>query len=146
MVNSGDRAGAPEEGSGESFQVQDRRRFDPRTGEVRPETDAIPLPGGGVLQGHEHEPEPGALRPVGFEDLVQPFLLMGLSGLGVVPHPDTGRAEVDETTARLGIECLELLRARTENNRTPDESRMLDAALYELKMQFVEVRERRRRG
>jgi hypothetical protein len=145
MSDKGDRAGGPGEASGESFQVQDRRRIDPRTGEARPAEGEIPLPGGGVLQGHV-ESAAAALRPVGFEDLVQPFLLMGLSGLGVVPHPDSGRAEVDEITARLGIECLELLRARTEGNRTPDESRMLDAALYELKLQFVDVLRRDRRG
>ncbi len=125
------------------FRVDDLRRFDPRTGERRSGGDSIPLPGGGVLSPGEAAPE--SPLPVRFADLVQPFVLVGLTGLGVLPHPDTNQAEVNLNAAATAIESLELLKTKSEGNRTPEETRLLEQALYELKMQFVEARERRRK-
>lgn len=131
---------APEE----SFHVEDRRRF-AGGGEPRPNAgEDIPLPGGGVLQGHPSETDADVELPVGFGDLVHPFVLMGLAGLGVLPGPEGRAAEVNLQTARAAIDLLELLRAKTEGNRAADENALLDRVLYELKMQFVEARERSR--
>ncbi len=145
MPTSGDdaegRGSAP--GGESGFRVDDLRRFDPRTGERRSGGDSIPLPGGGVLSPGEAAPE--APLPVRFADLVQPFVLVGLTGLGVLPHPDTNQAEVNLNAAATAIESLELLKTKSEGNRTPEETRLLEQALYELKMQFVEARERRRK-
>lgn len=100
----------------------------------------IRLPGGGVLKPRE----PGtADLPVGFADLVRPFLLMGLAGLGVLPDPETGRTAVRLEVARAAIEILRLLRSRTEGHRSEEEERLLTEALFELEMQFVEVEKRR---
>ncbi|UCF66504.1 MAG: DUF1844 domain-containing protein [Acidobacteriota bacterium] len=143
--------------AGEGFRVEDRRRFDPQTGDTRRPDGPVPsssddpdhtsgdveLPGGGVLRGHDESKEPPL--PIGFADLVRPFLLMGLNGLGIVPHPETGEAAVSLPTASGAIEILELLRERTEGNRTDQETRLLDEALFELKMQYVEVQRRRER-
>ncbi len=104
---------------------------------------SIPLPGGGVLRDEDEREAP---LPVGFTELIHPFLLVGLAGLGVLPQPDTNEPEVNLRAARAAIESLELLRAKTEGNRTPEETRLLDQALYELKMQYIEARERPRRG
>ncbi|MDH3283870.1 MAG: DUF1844 domain-containing protein [Acidobacteriota bacterium] len=126
---------------GEKFRVSDRRRFDPDTGEPRPDAaEDISLPGGGVLK-HDERPADADI-PVGFDDLVRPFLLMGLAGLGVIPHPDGDKTRVSLVTARTAIETLELLRERTEGHRSDQESRLLEQSLYELKVNFVEVRDR----
>jgi hypothetical protein len=138
------RAGSSAGESG-SFRVDDQRRFDPRTGERREGAPDTPLPGGGVLSGAGASAEETEL-PVGFGDLVQPFLLIGLTGLGILPHPETNQAEVNLKAAAAAIDSLELLKTRTEGNRTAEETRLLEQALYELKMQFVEARERSRRG
>ena len=135
------KPGAPEDDAG--FGVTDRRRFDPATGAPRAEAGGTPLPGGGVLQAPGAESDDIRL-PVGFADLVQPFVLVCLAGLGVLPDPDTQQPEINLRAAAAAIECLELLRAKTEQTRTPEETRFLEQALYELKMQFVEARERRR--
>ncbi len=128
----------------EKFRVSDRRRFDPDTGEPRPEAaEEISLPGGGVLR-HDDKPADAEI-PVGFDDLVRPFLLMGLAGLGVIPHPDGGKPQVSLVTARSAIDTLELLKERTEGHRSEEESRLLEQALYELKVHFVEVRDRHER-
>ena len=128
-----------------SIHVEDKRRFDPSTGEPRPASGTVPLPGGGVMQGGAAEP-PETQLPVTFADLVNPFMLIGLVGLGVLPAPESGRSEISLASAHAAIELLELLHARTEGNRLPDETRVLEQALYQLKLQYVEVRERTRRG
>lgn len=130
-------------GEGE-FRVADQRRFDPRTGERRGSGESVSLPGGGVMNAPPAAPD--VKLPVNFGDLVQPFLLVGLAGLGVLPQPDTNQAEIDLNSAAAAIESLELLKQKTEGNRTPAETRLLEQALYELKMQFVDARERPRRG
>lgn len=129
--------------------IRDRRRFDPSTGERKSEASSaeepsegerIELPGGGVLQREEGQatPEP----EVDFGDLVRPFLMMGMTGLGVIPHPDTGKPLVDLPAARHAIATLQLLRDRTEGRLSEEESRLLEQALFELQMQFVELNRR----
>ncbi|RMG44795.1 MAG: DUF1844 domain-containing protein [Acidobacteria bacterium] len=126
------------------IRTEDRRRFDPTTGERRPERGApgeVPLPGGGVLRMEKGGGDEGL--PVGFADLVRPFLLLGLAGLGVVPHPETDRRQIDLGAARSAIESLRLLKAKTEGRRTEEEDRLLTEALFELELQYVELKRRR---
>ncbi len=100
----------------------------------------VELPGGGVYLGPPPEGGTGD-REARFEDLASPFVLMGLAALGVVPHPVSGRPEIDLPTARLAIDCLELLRRKTHGNRTDRETAFLEQALYELKLQYAERRD-----
>ncbi len=67
---------------------------------------------------------------------------MGLAALGVIPNPETGQTRVDLPSARVAIECLELLRRKTHGNRTDEETAFLEQALYELKLQYTERRDR----
>jgi hypothetical protein len=102
----------------------------------------VPLPGGGVLhreaaaQGPDVEPD----LPLTFETIVKPFFLMGLAALGVLPHPEHGGPHVDLAAARMAIAALELLREKTAGNVTDEERRLIDQALLDLKMQYVEAR------
>jgi len=58
--------------------------------------------------------------------------------LGDAPTPerDSGR---DLALARQDIDLLGLLQDKTKGNLTGDEERLLDQALYDLRMRFVEV-------
>ena len=120
---------------------EDRPR--PEGGSARPRTgpDGVELPGGGVYLGSARDEHGGAPEPR-FEDLASPFVLMGLAALGIVPNPETGRSEVDLAAARTAIECLELLRRKTHGNRSDSETAFLEQALYELKVQYAERRDR----
>jgi len=135
-----DHRNAGEEGAESSARVNDRRRIDPQTGERR-RSEEVQLPGGGVLERGAADSPPPAYEIV-FDDLIRPFVVMGLAGLGVIPHPDTNQPRVDIAAARHAIEVLELLRRKTEGRLDSSESQMLEQALVELKMQFVEVRRR----
>lgn len=134
---------AKDEGRQESeFRVEDRRRIDPETGAARGAGD-VPLPGGGVLKeapGRDPETE----LPVTFAALVQPFYLMGLTGLGLVPHPESQQPQLDLSLARHAIATLELLKSRTAASCPPEEVRLLDEVVSGLKLQFVEVTRRGR--
>ncbi len=58
--------------------------------------------------------------------------------LGDAPNPE-GQAERNLALARQDIDLLGLLQEKTKGNLTGDEERLLDAALYDLRMRFVEV-------
>lgn len=58
--------------------------------------------------------------------------------LGDAPSPD-GNMERDLVLARQNIDLLALLQEKTRGNLTGDEERLLDQALYDLRMRFLEV-------
>jgi hypothetical protein len=69
------------------------------------------------------------------------FLVMlyseALVHLGQVPDPVTGQPQRDLEQARFTIDLLGMLREKTEGNRTPEESGVLDEILATLRMAFV---------
>ena len=58
------------------------------------------------------------------------------AGYLMSPEPGSG-APPDLAAARSIIGLLEILKEKTEGRRTPDEERVLDGLLYELRMAFV---------
>lgn len=58
--------------------------------------------------------------------------------LGDAPNPD-GRPEKNLALARQDIDLLGLLQDKTKGNLSGEEERLLDQALYDLRMRFVEV-------
>ena len=59
--------------------------------------------------------------------------------LGQIPHPETGEAPVNIDLARLFIDQLIVLRAKTRGNLSNDELAVLNNAISNLQMVFVEV-------
>jgi hypothetical protein len=59
--------------------------------------------------------------------------------LGQIPHPETGEAPVNLDMARLFIDQLIVLRAKTRGNLAEDELAVLNNAISNLQMVFVEV-------
>jgi hypothetical protein len=64
---------------------------------------------------------------------------MALMLLGRVPHPATGQTEQDLDGARLMIDQLEMVEAKTRGNLSEPESRLLKQNLAALHMAFVEA-------
>ncbi|MGZ3653271.1 MAG: DUF1844 domain-containing protein [Bdellovibrionota bacterium] len=62
-----------------------------------------------------------------------------MMGLGLAPRPDSGKTEVDLDLARQNIDLLEMIQAKTKNNLTADENKLLDRVLYEVRTKFLEV-------
>jgi hypothetical protein len=119
--------------------------------------EASPRPGGGAAAGSpgrrpEAEAEVGAgpprradaatagdLPPASFASLVQMLGLYALEALGAVPAPDGGAAAPDPALARHSIDLLAVLEEKTRGNLTPEESRMLEQTLFDLRMLAVRV-------
>jgi len=59
--------------------------------------------------------------------------------LGQIPHPQTGRGQVDLETARLFIDQLEMIQEKTRGNLTAEEGKILTNALSNLQMAYVEI-------
>jgi hypothetical protein len=66
--------------------------------------------------------------------------------LGQIPHPQTGKAEVNLDMAQLLIDQLVMIQEKTKGNLTNDEGRILANALANLQIAFVEVAQQQRSG
>jgi hypothetical protein len=73
-----------------------------------------------------------------FAQLVLQQSNMALMMMGKVAHPENGETIKDLEAARLFIDTLEMLEARTNGNLTKQESNLLKQTLMNLRLQFVE--------
>lgn len=94
-------------------------------------------------------PQPGAPRghgaraqrelpPVSFGTLVQSLVTQVLFYLGDLAQQG-GEPVVNLDMAKHQIDTLTMLEEKTRNNLTPEETQLLDAALYETRMRYVNV-------
>lgn len=59
-------------------------------------------------------------------------------GLGIVPGTTGEAPKVDLELARQNIDLLELIYEKTRGNRTPEEDRLIEQLLFEIRMRFIE--------
>jgi hypothetical protein len=59
--------------------------------------------------------------------------------LGQIPHPQTGKAEVNLDMAQLLIDQLAMIQDKTAGNLNSDESKILAGAISNLQMAFVDA-------
>ncbi len=74
-----------------------------------------------------------------FANLVIQNTNMALIFLGKVPHPETGKTELELETARIFIDQLEMLEVKTKGNLSKNEEALLKQNLTSLRMAFVEA-------
>jgi hypothetical protein len=74
-----------------------------------------------------------------FVELVMMQAQNAAYALGQIPHPETGDAPVNLELARLFIDQLIVLRAKTRGNLSQEELGVLNNAISNLQMLFVEV-------
>lgn len=72
-----------------------------------------------------------------FETLVQSFVTEALIAMGDVPNPYTGQRTRNIMHAKYAIDMLQLISDKTQGNLSPDEKRLLDGALFDLRMRFI---------
>jgi hypothetical protein len=80
----------------------------------------------------------GDLPPIDFVTFVLSLYHQARVGLGDAPD-ETGKTSVDVGLARQNIDLIVLLQERTKGNLNGEEERMLEQALYDLRMRYVEV-------
>ena len=65
---------------------------------------------------------------------------------GDIPDPQSGeRHEPDLVAAHQMIDLISLLQEKTKGNLTPDEAKLVDDLLYELRMRYVQAQQGERR-
>jgi len=74
--------------------------------------------------------------------LVAMFQDAGMRQLGKLAHPLTGKPERDLDSARATIEVLEMLQAKCRANTPPAVMRVLDTAIFELQMNWLDESKR----
>lgn len=83
-------------------------------------------------------PDAARLGPVGFEHLVQSMYMTAMMALGAGTQPGE-KPRIDLMGARQTIDLLAVLDEKTKGNLTSDEHRLLESALFELRMMFLEI-------
>lgn len=75
-----------------------------------------------------------------FFRLVATFEAAAMQQLGKIAHPLTGDVEVRLGGARDSIDMLDMLSHKTEGNLNDDERQLLEHVLYQLRMNYVDVK------
>jgi hypothetical protein len=145
-----------------SFRVTDRRKFnadgsvregvslDEPKPPARPETEtktaaapakeerpSAPETAGKVDDGLDEDDIPGADDPASFVNFLSTLATNAAASLGAVPHPATGQRSLDLDTGKYWLDVLSMLRDKTEGNLHPQEQRLLEGLLADLRMQYV---------
>ena len=150
-----------------SFKVADRRKFnadgsvrdgvvlDEPKPEKRPEPVPTPVPDPSEPEPvssplatdeenlgadiDDDEQIPGAEDPASFVNFLSTLATNAAASLGAVPHPATGQRSLDLETGKYWLDVLAMIREKTKGNLHPQEARLLDSLLADLRMQYVTV-------
>ena len=82
------------------------------------------------------------LPPASMVTLISSLVTQIFYALGGYEDPQTGRRFLDPGLAKHHIDTLGVLEQKTKGNLTEDERKLLDHALYETRMQYVQICER----
>ncbi len=122
----------------QGFSVKDKRLFRedgqlredaPREAPKEPETksSAAAAP----------ETEPGTDMPIDFPSYILTYYTQGLVLLGEVPNPYTNKTEENLEGARHTVDILGMLKEKTRGNLAPEEDKLLESVLYELRIKYM---------
>lgn len=81
---------------------------------------------------------PEILPPLDFSSLFLPFSTQALIKLGVLKDPISDKEEQNMDLAKRLIDLLDLLKEKTKGNLKPDEEKLLDLTLHQLKAVYLE--------
>jgi hypothetical protein len=87
----------------------------------------------------QRPPSGGPLPPADLSTIVSMLATQAMLSMGAIPNPISGKQEVHPDQARHFVDLLEVLQEKTKGNCTPDESKMMDGLLHELRMGFLAV-------
>lgn len=80
-----------------------------------------------------------ARDPTSFVSFMMSLATNAASALGMMEHPVTHQRDVDVEVGKHWIDVLGMLQKKTAGNLTPQEKRMLEGLLADLRMQYVSL-------
>lgn len=93
----------------------------------------------GVGEPTEESEIPGAEDPASFVNFLSMLATNAAAALGAVPNPATGQRSLDLETGKYWLDVLGMIQEKTKSNLHPQESRLLDGLLGDLRMQYVQL-------
>ncbi len=82
---------------------------------------------------------PGVNDPASFVNFLSSLATNAAAALGAVPHPATGQRSLDLESGKYWLDILTMLRDKTHGNLHPQESRLIEGLLGDLKLQYVRL-------
>jgi hypothetical protein len=79
------------------------------------------------------------LPEVTFTNLIISFSTSVLIQLGEIQDPLTQKSEENLPLAKQTIDLIGMLKEKTKENLTPEEEKLIEAVLYDLRMRYVEA-------
>ena len=113
--------------------MSDSERDGPSSGEVKDAASAFQA----ANQDSEHDA--GRMPAVDFATFILSLFHSARVHLGDAPNPGDGSSSLHLPLARQTIDLLTLLQDKTRGNLGGEEERLLEQALYDLRMRYVEV-------
>jgi uncharacterized protein DUF1844 len=118
--------------------------------QTAPQAEPMPDLAETSQQFREESPEPAeeefteedladARDPASFVSFIMSIASNAASALGMMEHPVTHQREVDVELGKHWIDILGMLQKKTAGNVTPQERRMLEGLLADLRMQYVSL-------
>ena len=83
--------------------------------------------------------EPRDIPPASFSTLVTMLATQALLAMQPVADPKTGKPTRNMDLAKHQVDALAVLEEKTKGNLTDDEKSLLDQALYQVRMQYVQI-------
>ncbi len=104
-----------------------------------PETDFSDSPQQAEDADFDETDIPGAEDPASFVNFLSTLATNAAASLGAMPHPVTGQRSVDLETGKYWLDILGMLTEKTKGNLHPQEARLLQGILGDLRMQYVQL-------
>jgi hypothetical protein len=125
----------PEEEKG--FVVKDRR-FSAKK-EEKPEPQAKQEGKAEEAPGAETLAEQGPLPEIDFSQFIFSLSTSAFIQLGEIQDPFTQKAEKNLPLAKQTIDLIAMLKEKTKGNLTPEEGKIIENLLYDLRMRYVKA-------
>jgi hypothetical protein len=133
-----EEAKAPAPKTAETTAAPETASTPPATDQASAEPTGAEIPGD-MEAGFDDGDIPGADEPASFVNFLTTLATNAAASLGAMPHPVTGQRSVDLETGKYWIDVLSMLREKTAGNLHPQESRLLEGLLGDLRMQYVQL-------
>jgi hypothetical protein len=103
-------------------------------------THPTPTPSPSAAESSNEIADP-PMPPASLELLLTTLATEALVALGQVPHPATGKVQVQRNQAKFLIDTMDVLREKTKGNLSNSEQQVLDSLLHQMRMVFIQTAE-----
>ncbi len=88
--------------------------------------------------GKSTQNNPQKIPDASFSLFISSLVTQVLISLGEVANPFSKKSELNTDHAKFTIDTLQVIKDKTNGNLTDDETKLLDTALYDLRMRYIE--------